>query len=125
MKKSILLTIVLTILATVLVAFTGCANSKLVATRTDEDGKDKCETKIEITFKKKVAYEVKTTMKFNNKDAANEAAEYFKDQEGFKQKGKTIIIKQKADTYFKGIDKDKLTRDYLKDLLEKAEYKVK
>lgn len=125
MKKTILSSILLVIMAAMLFVLTGCANSKLVATKTVEEAGMKYEQKIEIKFKKKIANEIKMTMTFEDEDTANTVAKFFKDQEGFEQKGKKITMKMKVEDLAKGESKDKLTRDYLKKELKEDGYKVK
>ena len=127
MKKSILSSILLIVMAVMLFALTGCANSKLVATKTNDDAGMKYEEKIEIKFKKKIASEVKMTMTFDDEETAKTLAKYLGDEEGVKQEGKKIIWTMNVEDYAKqeGVEKDKLTRDYLKTELEKDGYKVK
>ena len=125
MKKTILSSILLVIMAAMLFVLTGCANSKLVATKTVEEAGMKYEQKIEIKFKKKIANEIKMTMTFEDEDTANTVAKFFKDEEGFEQKGKKITMKMKVEDLAKGESKDKLTRDYLKKELKDDGYKVK
>lgn len=125
MKKTILSSILLVIMAAMLFVLTGCANSKLVATKTVEEAGMKYEQKIEIKFKKKIANEIKMTMTFEDEDTANTVAKFFKDEEGFEQKGKKITMKMKVEDLAKGESKDKLTRDYLKKELKEDGYKVK
>lgn len=125
MKKTILSSILLVVMAAMLFVLTGCANSKLVATKTVEEAGMKYEQKIEIKFKKKIANEIKMTMTFEDEDTANTVAKFFKDEEGFEQKGKKITMKMKVEDLAKGESKDKLTRDYLKKELKEDGYKVK
>lgn len=127
MKKSILSSILLIVMAVMLFALTGCANSKLVATKTNDDAGMKYEEKIEIKFKKKIASEVKMTMTFDDEETAKTLAKYLGDEDGVKQEGKKIIWTMNVEDYAKqeGVEKDKLTRDYLKTELEKDGYKVK
>lgn len=125
MKKTILSSILLVVMAAMLFVLTGCANSKLVATKTVNEEGMKYEEKIEIKFKKKIANEIKMTMTFEDEDTANTVAKYFKGQEGFEQKGKKITMKMKVEDLAKGESKDKLTRDYLKKELKEDGYKVK
>lgn len=127
MKKSILSSILLIVMAVMLFALTGCANSKLVATKTNDEAGMKYEEKIEIKFKKKIASEVKMTMTFDDEETAKTLAKYLGDEDGVKQEGKKIIWTMNVEDYAKqeGVEKDKLTRDYLKTELEKDGYKVK
>ena len=109
MKKTIKSSLLLIVMAVILFALTGCANSKLVATKSNNEAGMKYEEKIEVTFKNKLAKKFKMTMEFEDESTAKLLGEYLKNEEGFKQDGK----------------KEELTRDYLKKELEKEGYKVK
>ena len=127
MKKTIKSSLLLIVMAVILFALTGCANSKLVATKSNSEGGMKYEEKIEITFKNKLANKFKMTMEFEDESTAKMLGEYLKDEEGFKQDGKKIIYEMNVEEYAKqeGVKKEELTRDYLKKELEKDGYKVK
>ena len=127
MKKTIKSSLLLIVMAVILFALTGCANSKLVATKSNSESGMKYEEKIEITFKNKLANKFKMTMEFEDESTAKMLAEYLKDEEGFKQDGKKIIYEMNVEEYAKqeGVKKEELTRDYLKKELEKDGYKVK
>lgn len=127
MKKTIKSSILLMVMAVILFALTGCAGSKLVATKSHEEAGMKYEEKIEIKFKNKLASEVKMTMEFEDEDTAKSLAKYLGDEENVKQDGKKVIMTMDVEDYAKeeGVEKDKLTRDYLKTELEKDGYKVK
>ena len=127
MKKTVKSSLLLIVMAVILFALTGCANSKLVATRTSTESGIKCEEKIEIKFKNKLANKITFTMEFEDESTAKLLAEFLKDQEGLKQDGKKVVYEMDVEKYAKqeGVEKDKLTRDYLKTELEKEGYKVK
>lgn len=127
MKKTIKSSLLLIVMGVILFALTGCANSKLVATKSHEESGMKYEEEIEISFKNKLANKIKMTMEFEDESTAKLLAEYLKDEEGFKQDGKKIIYEMDVEKYAKqeGVEKKELTRDYLKKELEKDGYKVK
>ena len=54
MKKTFKSSLLLIVMAVLLFALTGCAGSKLVATKSHEEAGMKYEEKIEIKFKKKI-----------------------------------------------------------------------
>lgn len=127
MKKTIKSSLLLIVMAVILFALTGCANSKLVATKSNNEAGMKYEEKIEVTFKNKLAKKFKMTMEFEDESTAKLLGEYLKNEEGFKQDGKKIIYEMDVEEYAKQNDvkKEELTRDYLKKELEKEGYKVK
>lgn len=131
MKKLLKGSLLLAIMAIFVFALTGCAGNKLVATKTEDDSTfGKYEEKVEIKFKNKVATEMKRTMTFKDEDTAKKIVDLYKawgEDEGMTQKGKKVIIKKDVTKYAEsaGIEKDKLTKDYLKKLLEDEGYKVK
>lgn len=127
MKKTVKSSLLLIVMAVILFALTGCANSKLVATRTSTESGIKCEEKIEVKFKNKLANKITFTMEFEDESTAKLLAEFLKDEEGLKQDGKKVVYEMDVEKYAKqeGVEKDKLTRDYLKTELEKEGYKVK
>lgn len=127
MKKTVKSSLLLIVMAVILFALTGCANSKLVATKSNNESGMKYEEKIEITFKNKLANKITFTMEFEDESTAKLLGEYLKNEEGFKQDGKKIIYEMDVEKYAKqeGVEKDKLTRDYLKTELEKSGYTVK
>ena len=127
MKKTIKSSLLLIVMAVILFALTGCANSKLVATKSNDEAGMKYEEKIEVTFKNKLAKKFKMTMEFEDESTAKLLGEYLKNEEGFKQDGKKIIYEMDVEEYAKQNDvkKEELTRDYLKKELEKEGYKVK
>ncbi len=132
MKKLMKSSLLLMVMAIFLFALTGCGGNKLVATKSEEDSMfGKYEEKIEIKFKNKVASEIKMTMEFESKDKAESIMSLYKlsgeNTDKMEQKDKKIIMKMDVDEYAKeqNVSKDKLTKEYFKEYLEKEGYKVK
>ena len=126
--KSVLLLLVMGI---ILFALTGCGN-KLVATKTEKDSTfGEYDAKYEITFKNKKADKVTYTMKFKDEDKAKKAeslmnagAALSDEKINVTRKGKKVITKMEAKD-FVGSDDESLTKEKIKENLEKEGYKVK
>ena len=127
--KNIFLVMVMAIL---LLGLTGCGN-KLVATKEEEDSlMGKYKETIEIKFKGDKASQVKITYAFEENDKAEDAEKLFEElakTDGIeaKRSGKkvTLTIEAKAYKEFAGEDITELSKDEIKENLEKADYKVK
>ena len=137
MKKTIKSLLLLSIMAIILLALTGCGGNKLVATKSS-DGDDifgKYEEKIEISFKDDKANEIVWTMEFEEEENAETLAEFFDEyqdeMEGLevKQKGKKVILTMdsKAFAEQEGLSEDdnSLSREEIKKSLEEDGYEVK
>ena len=126
--KSLLLVL---IMATMLLALTGCGGNKLVATKSS----DEYEEKIEISFKDDKIKEVVMTMEFDEESKAEEFVALFKllgeEAEGIEveQKNKKVVITLDAETFaeMEGIDADdkSMSKEEIKKSLEEDGYKVK
>lgn len=148
MKKTLKVLAVVALLLVVLVSLTGCGN-KVVATKDSEmDGKS-YEEKIEVKLKDDKIDSVKTTMTFEDKDAAKDLGKSLEEElkqatAGLKElgintdgisvetKGKKVIMTLNSDLFeaMQGasginISNEKVTKDELKDSFKDAGYKVK
>lgn len=130
--KSLLLFVVMGIM---LFALTGCGN-KLVATKSQSDSMfGDYEEKIEVSFKNNKADKVTYTMKFKEEDKAKKAESLLsaglalsgEDNLKVERKGKNVTMKMDGDIFAdqEGMDKDSLTKEKIKENLEKEGYKVK
>ena len=141
MKKTVKSLFIFMIMAILLVGMTGCGkekttkkdeNSNLVATKSGEDSTfGKYEERIEISFKDKKADKIVMTRDLEDEEIAKnleKVISYLNTEEGikFEVEGKKIIITFNADAYAteEGLDEEGLTRDSLKEELEKAGYTV-
>ena len=145
MKKTAKSVLLLTIMAMLLLALTGCGESKLVATRShsSDDENDSMaaflgsfEETIEITFKNKKADKVTWTFELEDEDKAKTVAEVYKsaaeedeDMSGMevKQDGKKVIMTMdsKALKEISGVENDDTSKETIKKDLEEDGYKVK
>ena len=131
MKKTAKSILLVTILAIVLLALTGCGGDKLVATKSSDLG----EEKVEISLKDDKIKEIEWTITCEDKDDAKEGAEVFeelaKDTEGMKvkQSGKKVVLTMDAKAFstFAGADisDESISKDDLKKMFEEMDYEVK
>ena len=134
MKKTLKVVLIISFMAFVLLALTGCGN-KIVATREHEEGGITIKEKVEIDFKKDEITNVKYTFEFDSEEYAEQMKSYIglmfsglgTDVE---QSGKKITIELDAEVFAEigGLDEDELTgisKKELKEQLEAEGYKVK
>lgn len=135
MKKIATSALLLIVMGIMLFALTGCGN-KLVATKTQTDSTfGDYEERIEVSFKNNKANKVTYTMKFKEEDKAKKAESLLsaglalsgQDDLKVERKGKKVIMKMDGDLFAsqEGMDKDSLTKEKIKESLEKEGYKVK
>lgn len=133
MKRTIKSAMLLTVLAVILFALTGCGN-KLVATKTESDSMfGEYKETVEVSFKKDKADKIKITMEFESEDNAESIASLYKlagdsvDGLEVEQKDKKVIITMDPETFAdeEGLDDSDLTKDSIKKSLEEAGYTVK
>lgn len=139
MKKTLKLLAVVALLLIMLVGLTGCGN-KIVATKESEEDGVTYEEKLEIKLKKDKIDTVKVTMKFEDKDTAEE----MKTQLDYvvtmmsafgggdlgmevKQSGKKVIVELDAEAFAEmyGVENEEISKDELKAQLEEDGYDVK
>lgn len=131
MKKTTKCLLLVTIMAAILLALTGCGGNKIVATKSS----DGYEEKIEISFKKDKIDEVVMTMEFEEESEAEAFVELYNqfgdEVEGMEveQKKKKVVITVDAETFaeMEGIDSDdeSMSKEEIKKSLEEDGYKVK
>ncbi len=133
-KKTIKSSIIAMLMFILLFTLAGCGEDKLVG-KLEESGMDMT---IEITFKKDVADKVKMTVEADSDDQAKAAKSSFErmfgDSVDVKQSGKKITISMDIKTFmtdFGGAseeefekNKDTLTKDNLKEVLEEMGAKI-
>lgn len=139
MKKTLKLLAVVALLLIMLVGLTGCGN-KIVATKDSEQDGIKYEEKLEIKLKKDKVDTIKMTMKFDDKETAEEMktqldyglsmiAAFSGEDMGIevKQSGKKITMKLNAEQFasMSGTEIPDVSKEDLKANLEEAGYKVK
>lgn len=146
MKKTLKVLLVVAFLLAVLVGLTGCGN-KLTATKESDIEGQKVKEKIEVSFKKDKVSKVKMTYTFDDKDTAKkyvdeynesmkalvELAKSFGSEEEIpsmpemKLSGKSAVMELDAKEYAEmaSEDSEELTKDAIKEALEKEGYTVK
>lgn len=139
MKKTLKGLALALVMGLIVISLTGCGSDKLVATKTTQDemmGNYKEEAV--ITFKNDKVETIEISMEFDNEEmtqgmygllSLGMSMDTEGELEGLKieQKGKKIIMKMDAETYAKseGVSDEEMTKEALKEALEKDGYTVK
>lgn len=128
MKKTLKITTLLVITIALLFILTGCGNKNLVATRTfteDEDGMN-MKARVEVSFKKDIADEVKMSMEFDSEETALQYKEYIAEADGSKidQKGKSVTTTIKASDFAAEENNKEVTKDAMTEYLKNEGFTI-